>query len=479
MKAIENLSSDDEDALEYALQGIFAARSMLSGEGGAAAVSYRKALAGATVRTLIARLNDQVMVTEWGAIGDNVTDDAPAIRACIADNPGKEIFFPNPPGGAYRLGSSLGELPAATRLVGMSRYSTQLRRAYSAADYLMVLGNGAGLENIWIDGDGANFTGGGVQCKIGTGRQSVRDARIINFAGGIPIHFPCSGDGLLSSQVSGSQSHWDNVEAYRRDSSAGLGYYAVVHDNPAGSGQTAGHPINFANLTTSGYESIDFGACNNFYVHQSSIFGLATSDRGVGVDITGGRISSGVGGDFPITLAGSGDMTGVHCYPAIIINATSGNSWTVNGGWQNLGLTDNNPNSTTVYYDRTLHSYTPVIYAGGVPITVGNGSVVGKWSREGTKITLHVRLIVGSETVIPPGGITVSLPSKCHAEIAIQNNVQSHLSIGGVIYKAGGRILSGELVVRLERDTSGPITNASPASLVTGSVLAVSAIYTR
>jgi len=453
-------------------------KALLGGAAGAVNLGYKQAGLGARLRTLLDRMLDEVYVTEFDVAGDDDFDDAPGIRDCIAAHPGKRIIFPSPAGGAYKLGSSLGEIPANTRLVGMSRFQTKLRRAYEDDDYLMILGNAAGLDNLWIDGDGGNFPGGGVQVKLGTGRQSVHDCRIINFQGGIPIHFPCDGDGTLSSQVAGSQSFWSNIEAYRSDSSAGLGRYAVVHDNPAGSGQTAGHPITFINLMTSGYESVDFGACNNFYVHGSSIFGLATSDRGVGVDITGGRISAGVGGDYPITLAGSGDMTGVHCYPQIILNSTPGNSWTINGGWQNSGYTDNNPNGSTVVYDRALHSYTPVFYGGGTPITLGNGSVLGHWLRNGRILTFHARLIVGTETVIPAGSITVSLPSY-GAAIPSQNHVSCHLSIGGTIYKAAGRIASGELVARLERDTSGPLNSGSPAAIVSGSVLTVSGTYIR
>lgn len=446
---------------------------------GAALVHFKHADADARERTVLSRLLDEVYVTDYDVIGDDAFDDAPGIRNCIAANPGKRIIFPDPPGGAYKLGSSLGEIPPNTRLVGMSRFQTKLRRAYSAADSLMILTNGSGLENLWIDGDGETFTGGGIQCKVGTGRQTVRDVRIINFREGIPIHFPCSGDGLLSSQCSGSQSHWDNIEAWRLDSSAGYNCYAVVHDSPAGTGQTAGHPIHFNHLETSGKESIDFGACNNFFVQGSALFGMKMYTRGVGVSIIGGRVSAGAGGSCPIILSGSGDLVGVHCFPEIIVDDIPGTTWTIVGGWQNNGVTDNNPNSTTTIYDSALHSYSPVFYAGGVPVTIGDGSAVGVWKRDGKSLTFHARLIVGSTTVIPAGSLTVSLPSKCNGSIWAQCNVQVHLTVAGSIYKAAGRIASGELVARLERDTTGPLTNASPAAIVVGSIIMVSGSYAR
>lgn len=433
---------------------------------------------GAITRSLQLRGRDLVVVTDYldPDWGNGTNDDAPGIIAAIAAHPGKRIYFPRP-SVAYNLGGPIGELPTGTILMGDSKRNTKLLRGYSAADYLLELGESTGLENMWIDGNGAIHTGGLVEVMLATGRQQVRDVRIINAAGGIPIHFPCTG--ATSAEASGSQSDWHNVEAYRVDSSAGLGRYAVVHDD-AGVG-SAGHPISFTHLETSGYESIDFGSCNNFFVHSSSLFHIATSDNGVGVDITGGRISEGTGGPVAITLAGSGDMTGVHCYPEIIFNATPGNAWTFNGGWMNSGYTDNNPNSTTVVYDRTLTTFTPVFYAGGVAITVGNGSVHGRWERQGTLVKFDVRLIIGSTTSIGAGSLTVDIPTKCDANIPAQVSVFGHItdSSPAAFYKFGGRIVSGELVARLERDTSGAITATSPITLAAGDTIHVSGWYRR
>lgn len=470
--------SNEQIAILDKLGGASAAdlASTASGKG-AALLAWVQSGISAIARTLLSRLRDTVHVTDFldqGDWGNGTIDDAPGIRACIAAHPGKTIYFPKP-SVAYKLGSSLGEIPEGTTLKGAGRRLTKLVRAYSDTDYLMILGESAGLQDIWIDGDGASYTGGGVQCKLGTGRQVARDVRIINFAGGIPLHFPCTG--ATSAECSGSQSFWDNLEAWRVDSSAGLERYGVVHDDPGVS--TAGHPIAFTHFNSSGYESIDFGACNNWHIVASNIFTFKTSDYGVGVSIVGGRISQGTGGAYDITLAGNGSMTGVHCFPHVVINNLSGGAWSFVGGYLNSGYTDNNPNSTTSVFDRTLKSYTPVWKGGSTDFTIGDGSTTGSWQRHGTNITFNVRLTIGSTTVIPAGSITVSLPDKCNAGISAQCMVSGHITRGGTIYKFQGRTVAGELVVRLERDTSGPITSTSPGTLASGDVIFVSGMYSR
>ena len=440
-------------------------------------IGWMQAGIGAVARSLAARMRDDIFVTDfldpimWGLAS---YDAAPGIRAMMAAHPGKRYFFPNPRE-QYTLGSSLGEAATGSGFHGAGHRTCKLVRGYSAADYLLVVGESVSLKDIWFDGNSQNFTGGGIQVKLGTGRQIARDVRIINFASGIPLNFRCTG--ASSAQASGSQSEWTNLEAWRADSSAGLERYAVVHDDPAVN--TAGHPISFVNFNSSGYESIDFGPCNNWYVTNSNLFTFKTNDRGVGVSISTTRISEGAGGAFPITLTGAGSMTGVHCFPELIFSNQSGNSWSFVGGYMNSGYTDLNPNSTTTIFDRTLNSYVPTWLAGATPITIGAGSSAGTWQRHGTIITFNARLVIGADTVLPAGNITVSLPSKCNSGISAQCMVSGHMQRGSTMYKFSGRIVSGELVARLERDTSGPITSTVPGALASGDVIQISGLYSR
>jgi hypothetical protein len=92
-----------------------------------------------TPRALIAKLQDQVSVKDYGAVGDNVTDDTTAIQtainACKSSTPGTmcTTFFPE---GIYRF--SALSVPGYSALRGADMYSTVLRvLAGSTVDYCM------------------------------------------------------------------------------------------------------------------------------------------------------------------------------------------------------------------------------------------------------------------------------------------------------------------------------------------------------
>lgn len=74
--------------------------------------------AGAVLRTMVGKARDVVSVRDFGAVGDGVTDDAPAINAAIQSLPitGGVVVFP--PGGYWKLGSSITMNRSAVTLIG-------------------------------------------------------------------------------------------------------------------------------------------------------------------------------------------------------------------------------------------------------------------------------------------------------------------------------------------------------------------------
>lgn len=69
-----------------------ALRSDLAAETGSELVTYKSALSGAIARNIHERLSDYVSVKDFGAIGDGVADDGPAINAAFLA--AKKVFFP-------------------------------------------------------------------------------------------------------------------------------------------------------------------------------------------------------------------------------------------------------------------------------------------------------------------------------------------------------------------------------------------------
>lgn len=102
-----------------------ALRTDLASSGGAALSGFLGG-AGATARSVQARLRDTVSVKDFGAVGDNVADDGPAIAAAIATG-AATIFFPD---GTYRLYETIPTPQSGQRFVGSGK--ARIRRTSSA-----------------------------------------------------------------------------------------------------------------------------------------------------------------------------------------------------------------------------------------------------------------------------------------------------------------------------------------------------------
>lgn len=76
----------------------------LTGVSGAGGVETAQPGAGAVTRTVEAKLRDVFNVRDFGAVGDGVTNDAPAIQACVNAAAGRTIFAPV---GQYLLNSAI------------------------------------------------------------------------------------------------------------------------------------------------------------------------------------------------------------------------------------------------------------------------------------------------------------------------------------------------------------------------------------
>lgn len=114
-------------------------------------ITYNQGAPAAVTRSVTARLQDSVSVKDLGALGDGVTNDAPAINAAIAwmvGNGGGTLLFPP---GTYICnaaivinGSGSRQNSANIHLVGSGGYSTILNFA----------GAGAGIDGIQVTSAG-------------------------------------------------------------------------------------------------------------------------------------------------------------------------------------------------------------------------------------------------------------------------------------------------------------------------------------
>ena len=427
---------------------------------GANSVSYNPAGTGAVATTVQGKLRESVSVKDFGAVGDGVTDDSVAIRSAIAAGSGGTIIFPKP-SSSYLLGSSLGDIPINTTLKGPGRYTACLKRGYSGG-YLVNFLDGSGYQDMMWDGNGGTYTGGIVNIPLAAGNQTVTNCRFVNASGGTPIHFTAVG-----AVGSGSRSIWTNVDAWRVDGAAGTGNYAVVYDNP---GVIGGCPVHFIGFESGGYCSFDFGAVNDFYITNSTVFDCNFTDNVRGLHVAAGRWA----GSSGYTLKGGGDFTGAAFGSLVTFAANSAYHFT---GELNVGYVDSSGAAGSLaMFNYAVNTFTPEFKAGGVAIVIGNGSLYGKWTRTGRIVSFTAILTVGSTTTGMAGGaisLTVPVPTV---------SVSNQRDISFYIYNNTTEILgSGNLngaTIFFKRDTSGTVSSGTPIALTpVGTVISVSGNY--
>lgn len=110
--------------------------------------------AGATARTIVARLGEHIVsVKDFGAVGDGATDDTVAVQATInrvIARGGGEVFFPK---GTYLISAALTVTPASTTisviLRGSGLWTTTIKSNHASANCITVtIANGLRIENM-------------------------------------------------------------------------------------------------------------------------------------------------------------------------------------------------------------------------------------------------------------------------------------------------------------------------------------------
>lgn len=136
-----------------------ATSAVLAGAGGAALVGFQQSGAGATPRTVQAKLRDTVSVKDFRAVGDGVADDTAKIQAAIDAVElagGGAVYFPN---GIYRLTSALTVDSAGVCLVGQSRWGCLLLQSTLSARIVNMAANFCNIRSLSFIYDGTPISG--------------------------------------------------------------------------------------------------------------------------------------------------------------------------------------------------------------------------------------------------------------------------------------------------------------------------------
>lgn len=151
---------------------------------------FKQAGAGAVTRSVQSKLRDVVSVKDFGAVGDNSTDDTIAFQAALTAAAGKTLYVPN---GAYRVTSQLN-VPNRTTIVGEGPISSQIYYRTSSTTLFNQLFSFDNVDNIQIEKIG-------LICDIGAGCQNT-------------IAIYCSGDVGSVTEIDLSEVYIDGFQRY-------------------------------------------------------------------------------------------------------------------------------------------------------------------------------------------------------------------------------------------------------------------------
>lgn len=399
-----------------------------------------------------------VNVQDYGATGDGSTDDQAAFVAAIAAGAGKTVYVPNPTV-AYKIGTATLTLPANTVLVGETNKVTKLNHAFNGT--MFVLGDGAGLVNLYLNGDGANYTGVGIDLQGTAGRQVIQGVRASDWENAI----------LQFAVGAGSQSAVYDCRFERRNAGTGTNRYAVVI---SATQQLSAVPRKFSLIDTGGTCAFDFGGCNNVYISDSFLSDLKYTADSRGVLLSNCRIAN----MTALTVDGHNNcMVGCDVSPQITL-AASTDAWAFDGSiFNNLPIIDNSGNNRNSISHYPI-SYTPTITSGGTAPVLGDGTLVGYASRSGTVINVNIVFTVGSTTTLGTGDLRFSLPTWApNTNGYVQVCGTALIDDSGTYYTGVCQIPNSVQYVRIFRDTSGVVTATSPATLATGDSIRLNVAY--
>jgi hypothetical protein len=436
-----------------------------------------------------------VSVKDFGAVGDGTTDDTAAIQ--LALNTTTAVYVPP---GTYKITSTLN-VPSNTSLIGAGRGTAKLLHSFNGD--MMTLNNYSNISGLWLDGQGATYTGQGVVINNGVGRQNIYSCRITDFNAACLYFYSqggtqCSVIDLIASQTNGT---------------TGSNNFAIVIQD-TGSVESGAFPRKFSHIETNGFCSFSFGSSNNTYVSNSFLADLFYSLNSRATLITNCRIAN----QAALLIQGN-NHTIISCAisPQITIQTTSDNIALQGNSYNNLPIIDNANNNRNLL-DSWRLAYTPVISVDPTPQAagtfvngktyeivvvgstdftligaasntvgvqfvatgVGSGSgtaksililggganpgvISGTYSRSGATTTVAIEFYMGELTNLGTGGIRISLPHAMKNDILFAGGTV-YMNIGGTIYEGFVQIPgAGADYIELLRDTSGSVTYNSPA----------------
>lgn len=174
----------------------------LSSSGGAALIGFQQSGAGAVARTAEAKGREVVSAKDFGAVGDGVTNDGPAISAALAT--GRSVYLPN---GVYRTNTPLIMAQTGQRLFGESAHNAYITSAPGAThDIVRIAASDCEVDHLHMQPGG---TSGGWPLRVFAARARVHHCRFLSLTNnaGVAIWLDDENPANPGVPVAGAYTH--------------------------------------------------------------------------------------------------------------------------------------------------------------------------------------------------------------------------------------------------------------------------------
>ncbi|MDI3575773.1 glycosyl hydrolase family 28-related protein [Pseudomonas aeruginosa] len=349
---------------------------------------YADGTVGAGIREINAKIG--VIVTDYGAKGDGVTDDTDSIKAAItAAGVGGDVIFPE---GTYLITDKLTSLTSQRWLGRGGQRATTLKKGANID--MVEVGTLSTILDINLEGVGATYSGKGFRITSGFS-QTITRCRAVNM-GGEPLYFDTNAGGGANVTV---------FEGYPVDTDAYAGC--------AIAGDTAPHPRFFRGMWLSGANfALGPGAGNGGSMSEFYIRDLRYDATSTLFHISNGRCAT-LGATT--TLKGfDHSIDGVAFAGPVALDSAQGINIGPSCSVPTFTENPSNCQYNSVYVQR--RTYTPTWTQTSATPSVGNGTLTGNYIRHGYQCMVEIELIAGSTTTFGDGSTAYrfSLPFPGH-----------------------------------------------------------------
>lgn len=333
----------------------------------------------------------------WGAVGDDSTSCSTAINAATASG-AKKVEFSD---GTYRIDAKITTADGSAVCLAGNGYGSQLKKMYNGA--MISLGKLCEMRNLYLNGNGATYTGVGVEITTGA-LDNVSWRRIHN----------CD---ILSTASYGVEFSGDRAGYSSSISVCRIvptGTTAAIKFPTLGSTENNGNR-SLTDVWTYGNPIVDLGDSNNTVMASCDGFFPIFSQYTTKVAIAGSRLN--VLAATAATINGTAHAIAGNTINAagalgVVFAATLLNTkFQGNAIGSGIPVTDSAPGFSVgndIYFQGA--TYVPT-WTGSVTNPVLNdGTLAGHWERRGQFCRVNIKMTAGAGTTFGSGYWDFSIP---------------------------------------------------------------------